>query len=158
MMKRLFLAFFVLAVAACQSEVPPPAADPQVSLQLRMIQSRVFDTTDRNQTLRTVIATLQDLGYAIDKVDPAAGTVTATKLSQLRMSVTVYPRGKAQMVVRANAIAGGQVDEPLFYQQHFFEPLSKAMFLDAHPFDGNDSPVPVPVEDPPAKSGKKAKK
>ncbi len=158
MMPRLFLACLALMVAACQP-APPPPEDAQASLQLRMTQSRVFDTADRNKTMRSVIATLQDLGYALDKVDPAAGTVTATKLSALRLTVSVYPRGSAQTVVRANAMVGnGQVDSPLFYQQLFFEPLAKAMFLDAHPFDGNDSPPPAPPPETPAKAGKKVKK
>ncbi len=35
-------------------------------VMLRSIQSRAFDTTDKDKTLRTIISTLQDLGFVID--------------------------------------------------------------------------------------------
>jgi hypothetical protein len=100
------------------------------------MQTRGFEIADETKVLRTVIATLQDLGYAIDKVEPPAGTVTATKLSVLSLTAVVHPRGTGQTVVRANAMvrmASGntQVDDPAFYQRRFFEPLSKALFLSA---------------------------
>lgn len=103
-------------------------------LQLRSIQSRAFDTTDRDKTLRSVIATLQDLGFVIDKADEVLGTVTATKLNRyaLRITVTVRPRGETQLLVRANAqYELTCVVDPEPYQQ-FFAALQKAMFLDAH--------------------------
>jgi len=106
-------------------------------VQTRNIQTRSFDTTDKNKTLRTVIATLQDLGFVVDKADEILGSVSATKLDgyQLRMMVTVRPRGQTQMLVRANAqynmIA---VDDPEIYQD-FFTSLGKSMFLTAHNVD-----------------------
>ncbi len=102
-------------------------------VELRQIQSRAFDTTDREKTLRTVMATLQDLGFVIDKADATLGTVTATKLDRyaLRMTVTVRPRGETQLLVRASAQFNEYaVVEPGPYQQ-FFSSLSKAMFLEA---------------------------
>ena len=42
-------------------------------VQLRSIQSRAFDTRDRAQFLRTVIATLQDLDFVIDGADDEEG-------------------------------------------------------------------------------------
>ena len=83
------------------------------------------------------MATLQDLSFVLDKADAILGTVSGTKLDgyQLRMTVTVRPRGDTQMLVRANAqyniIA---VEEPEPYQ-HFFSALEKAMFLTAHEVD-----------------------
>ena len=87
--------------------------------------------------LGTVIATLQDLGFVIDKADNDLGTVSGTKLDQysLRMTVTVRPRGETQMLVRANAQYNIQaVEDPEPYQ-HFFDSLSKALFLTAHQVD-----------------------
>jgi hypothetical protein len=86
----------------------------------------------------------QDLGYAIDKVEPAAGTVSATKLAKLRVTATVYPRGETRMIVRTNAIVvlqnqESKVDDPVFYQQLIFEPLAKAMFLNALQVEDGDS-------------------
>lgn len=42
---------------------------------LRSIQSRAFNTRDTKKTLRTVIATLQDLGFVIDKADQELHTM-----------------------------------------------------------------------------------
>ena len=65
-------------------------------VQLRSIQTRVFDTTEKEKTIRTIMATLQDLGFVIDQADSTLGTVTATKLNRyaLRITVSVRPRGK----------------------------------------------------------------
>jgi hypothetical protein len=98
------------------------------------MQSRAFDTTDKEKTLRTVIATLQDLGFLVDKADATLGMVTATKLDryELRMTIIVRPRGEKQLMVRANAqYQQTTVDDPRPYQQ-FFAALEKAMFLAAH--------------------------
>lgn len=107
------------------------------AVQLRSFQTRAFDLTDRVKTLRTVIATLQDLGFVVDKADEILGTVSATKLSgyQLRMTVTVRPRGQTQLLVRANAeFRDKAVEDPLPYQD-FFTSLEKAMFLTAQQVD-----------------------
>ena len=101
------------------------------------MQSRAFETTDKIQTMRSVIATLQDLGFVVDKADDVLGTVSGTKLDgyQLRMTVTVRPRGETQMIVRANAQYNvTPVEEPGPYQQ-FFAALEKAMFLTAQQVD-----------------------
>ena len=106
-------------------------------VQLRSIQTRAFDTIDKEKTLRTVMSTLQDLGFVLDKADATLGTVSATKLKgyALRMTVTVRPRGETQLLVRANAQYNVQpVTDPEPYQQ-FFTSLEKAMFLTAHQAD-----------------------
>ena len=106
-------------------------------VKTRNIQTRAFDTIDKNTTLRTVIATLQDLGFVVDKAEEILGSVSATKLDgyQLRMTVTVRPRGKTQLLVRANAQYNlTAVDDPEIYQD-FFTSLGKSMFLTAHNVD-----------------------
>lgn len=129
-------ALICTGLAACQANEPAVIMSAKSPVELRVMQSRAFDTGDRTKTLRTVIATLQDLGYIIDKVDPGSGTVTATKLAMLKITASVYPRGTTQTVVRSNAMVkhalkDNQVDDPEFFQKLFFEPLSKAMFLTA---------------------------
>ena len=42
-------------------------------------QTRAFDTTDENKTLRAIIATLQDFSFVINKADEALGTITARR-------------------------------------------------------------------------------
>ena len=105
----------------------------QTQLQKRSYQSRVFDSADKQSTMRTVISTLQDLGFIIDKADLTLGTVSATKFNgyQLKMTVSVRPRGTSQMLVRANVQFNIRpVEDPKPYQD-FFVSLEKAMFLTA---------------------------
>jgi hypothetical protein len=152
------VAFVALAVSACQTTKPQEVLLSQKSpVELRAMQGRVYDTTDRPKTIRTVIATLQDLGYSIEKVEAGAGTVSARKLAQLEMTVSVFPRGQRQMTVRANAVVrtevgASQVDAPEFYQQLFFEPLSKALFLTASQEELSEAPTssPAPATSPAA--------
>jgi hypothetical protein len=142
-MKRIILtgicaALALILVSACQTDSRQQLlASAESQVALRSIQTRVFDTTDREKTLRTSIATLQDLGFVIDKADADLGAVSATKLDRymLRMTVTVRPRGQEQILVRANAQYQDQeVTEPEPYQ-NFFVALEKAMFLTAHEVD-----------------------
>ena len=135
-----------LLLSACAPQTPRPILSAKSPVELRAMQSRQFDTADRARMLRQVIATLQDLGYNIDKVEASAGTVTATKLAQLHLTATVIPFGAKAVVVRANALIGAaamqhQVDDPRFYQQDFFDPLAHAMVLEALPAPAQDVPV-----------------
>ena len=97
------------------------------------MQSRRFDTTDKEKVLRTTIATLQDLGFVIDKADFNIGTVSATKLDgyALRITVMTRPYGKTQMLVRANAQYNLKAIEDPEPYQNFYNAFSKAMFLTA---------------------------
>lgn len=132
----IMMAAFV-SLAGCQTTSQRLLDSDQSQLKLRSIQSKAFETTDKEKTMRSVIATLQDLEFVIDKADLAIGVVSATKLAgyMLKMSVTVIPRGEKQMVVRANAQYNTTpVTDPEPYQQ-FFAALSKSMFLTAQNID-----------------------
>ncbi|WP_434616518.1 hypothetical protein [Azospirillum sp. B2RO_4] len=132
------LALAFLPLGGCQTDSKQQVmAVDKSQVELRAIQTRAFDTSDRNLTIRTVISSLQDLGFVIDKADEQLGIISGTKLSgyAMRMTVTVRPRGKAQMSVRASAqynLVAVSDAEP--YQQ-FFAALSKAMFLTANEVD-----------------------
>ena len=136
---RLLSAVLVLLVlAGCQTDskrqILYTAKSP---VALRAVQTRMFETQDRNRTLRAVIATLQDLGFVVDKADDEIGTVSATKLDRyvMRMTVTVRPQGPAQTIVRASAQYNlSAVSDAKPYQQ-FFEALQKALFLTANEVD-----------------------
>lgn len=126
-----------LLVTGCATTQQSLLDSDSSQVQLRSIQTRAFDTTDKEKTLRTIISTLQDLGFVIDKADATLGTVSATKLKYyaLRMTVTVRPRGETQLLVRANAQYNVKpVTDPEPYQQ-FFTSLEKSMFLTAQQAD-----------------------
>jgi hypothetical protein len=136
------LAFFALAsmllAGGCQtdSKVQIMATDKS-QVELRAVQTRVFDTPDWNATIRTVIATLQDLGFVVDTADVQLGTVSGTKLDSyvMRMTITLRQRGQSQIAVRASAQYNlVAVSDARPYQQ-FFAALEKAMFLTAHEVD-----------------------
>ena len=128
----------VLMLASCQTDSRQQIlATTKSQVELRSFQTRAFDTTDKEKTLRTIMATLQDLSFVLDKADAVLGTVSGTKLDgyQLRITVTVRPRGETQMLVRANAQYNiTAVEDPEPYQQ-FFAALGRAMFLTAHEVD-----------------------
>jgi hypothetical protein len=127
-------AILVLMVCACTPSSSQVLASKESEVKLRSIQSRVFDTPDQNKTMRAVIATLQDLGFVVDKANESLGLVSATKLSGyvLKMTVSIRSRGESQVLVRANAQYNIQaVEEPEPYQR-FFDALSQSMFLAAH--------------------------
>ena len=137
-MRLLLLLLATSAITGCVNNSTNSALDVGSNqVQLRQIQSRAFDTTDKAKTLRTVIAVLQDLGFVIEKADLELGTVTATKLDgyALRMSVSVRPRGTTQLMVRANGQYQEEaVTDPAPYQS-FFNSLAKGMFLTAQNVD-----------------------
>jgi len=134
--KTIFL--ISLLLAACQTDSRQQVLYTDKSqVELRAVQTRAFDTTDQNLTVRTVIATLQDLGFVVDEVDDRLGTISGTKLDgyTMRMTITVRPRRAHQTIVRASAQYNiTAVSDAQPYQQ-FFDALSKAMFLEAHQVD-----------------------
>jgi len=135
--RLLLVAVVVVALPGCAPSTKSIMQAESSALELRSFQQRAFDTADIEKTLRTVIATLQDLGFVVDKADLDLGTVSATKLAgyQLRITVTVRARGTTQVLVRANAqYLDKAVEDPKPYQD-FFTALEKAMFLTAQQVD-----------------------
>ncbi len=123
-------------VGGCATQ-GPDVTGASSQLQTRQIQTRVYETLDKKMTMRSVIATLQDLGFVIDAADANLGTVTATRLHKypMRMTVVVVNRGEKQVSVRANArIDEKSVTDAGTYQD-FFVALDKAMFLTLNKVD-----------------------
>ena len=140
MLRALALTAAAILLAACNIQTDSRSqvlATEQSQVALRSIQTRAFDTGDKHTTLRSVISTLQDLGFVIEEADDVLGSVSATKLDdyELRITVTVRPRSASQMLVRANAqFEDRAVEDPLPYQR-FFASLERSMFLTAQQVD-----------------------
>jgi hypothetical protein len=133
----LMVALVPLLGAGCTNQPNEQIMAGANQVELRSYQTRAFDTTDKEMMLRTVIATLQDLGFVIDQADEDLGSVTGTKISgyQIRMTVITRPRGETQLMVRANAYYNvTPIEDPLPYQD-FFTSLSRSLFLTAHNVD-----------------------
>jgi hypothetical protein len=141
--KTLLLMVLLMVLAGCVTTQERLLDMDTSQVQLRSIQSRVFDTADKEKTMRAIIATLQDLGFMLDRVDYTLGVVTAGKarsdtlyaVGSLKMTVTVRQRGEKQLLIRANIeyqLSPVTVPKPY---QNFFNSLEKAMFLEAHQVD-----------------------
>lgn len=80
-MKKVFLIgalFFCLV--GCAPTVPKGAfVLSPTSLEDRQLQSRKFETLDRNTLLASGAAVLQDMGYALDESNARLGLLTASK-------------------------------------------------------------------------------
>ena len=126
----------LILVGACAT-TPPDVVGAGTQLEIRQIQTREYDTLDKQMTMRSVIATLQDLGFTIDQAHLDLGTVTATRLHQytMRMTVTVVEKGDERISVRANARIGENSVQDAATYQDFFVVLNKAMFLTLHKVD-----------------------
>jgi len=130
--------FLIVTLAGCATPAVNALESDASQVKLRSMQTRAFDTTDKKKMMQTVISTMQDLDFVIDKADFTLGSVTGSKFlgqAVVTMSVTVRPRGEKQLLVRANAQYGiKSVEDPATYQD-FFTALEKAMFLTAQQVD-----------------------
>ncbi len=77
--KTLLMLIPLLLLAGCMTTHDRLLDMDTSQVQLRSIQSRAFDTTDKEKTMRAIIATLQDLGFMLDRADYTLGVVTASK-------------------------------------------------------------------------------
>ncbi len=135
-LQQLPLLGFML-LAGCATTTPANVTGAGTQLETRQIQTREYDTLDKAMTMRSVIATLQDLGFTIDQADAELGTITATRLHQytMRMTITVVEKDAGRISVRVNARIGeNSVTDAATYQD-FFVVLDKAMFLTQHKVD-----------------------
>ncbi len=148
-MKRTAIYYFLLSMvilvaSGCQTNSQNQILEAsQSQVKLRSIQTKSFDTTDKKKVMRAVISTLQDLDFLVNNASMLLGTVSGIKFGsaeggrayQMKITVTVRPRGKTQMLVRANAQYNLMaVEDPKPYQD-FFTALGKALFLTAQNLD-----------------------
>jgi len=150
--RYVLLVLLLATVAGCgTSRKEIMASGSQV--EVRSYQTRTYDTDNKIRVLRAVMATLQDLGFVIDKADDVIGIVSATKLQgyALSMSISVRPNGQ-QMTVRANAQYNLMaVEDPEPYQD-FFSSLDKGLFLEDNLY-ADSVPTQTPSENSSASPG-----
>ena len=130
--------FSVVILSGCATPAVKALETNQSQVKLRSMQTRAFDTTDKKKMMQTIISTMQDLDFVIDKADFILGSVTGSKFLGnvvVTMTVTVRSRGEKQLLVRANAQYGVKsIEDPATYQD-FFTALEKAIFLTAQQVD-----------------------
>jgi hypothetical protein len=131
MIRKTLLLLAACCVAGCATTTPVDISGSGSQLEMRQIQTRQYDTLNKALTMRSVVATLQDLGFTIDQADAELGTITATRYHEytMRMTVTVVQRGEEKVSVRANARIGENAVTDAATYQDFFVALDKAMFL-----------------------------
>ncbi|MFA5093324.1 MAG: hypothetical protein WC543_05230 [Candidatus Omnitrophota bacterium] len=128
----------IITLTGCATPAVNALGSNESQVKLRSIQTRAFDTVDKKKMMQTVISTMQDLDFVIDKADFMLGSVTGSKFlgqAVVTMSVTVRPRGEKQLLVRANAQYGVSTVEDLATYQDFFNSLEKSIFLTAQQVD-----------------------
>lgn len=110
-------------------------------MKVRSLQTRTFDLNDRHAAIRGVMASLQDLGFIIERANEGLGLVTAARFAEpnyydvLTITVTVRQETGDKMSIRANAIYNNKpIDDPKVYQ-NFFAALQRALFFsqESHP-------------------------
>lgn len=130
--------FMIFALTGCATTANKAFKTDESQVKLRNMQTRAFDTIDKKKMMQSVLSTMQDLNFVIDKADFTLGSITGTKFinnASVVMTVTVRPRGEKQLLVRANAQYGiRSVEDPATYQD-FFTSLEKSMFLTAQQVD-----------------------
>lgn len=126
-----------LLLYGCSTPPPPQdlLAPTDAQLKIRSIQTRTFDVKDRNAAIRGVIASLQDLGFIIERANEPLGLVTAARFAEpnyydvISVTVTVRQDTKDRLTIRANAIYNNKpIDDPKVYQ-NFFASLERSLFL-----------------------------
>jgi hypothetical protein len=136
-MKRAIALLGLLILAGCATTNDRFLDSDSSQVQMRQMQTRSFETTDKEKVMRAVISTMQDLGFVVEKADALTGTVSGTKFlgKALQMTAVVRARDASTITVRTNAQYGlDPVTTPESYQD-FFSALSKAMFLQANAVD-----------------------
>jgi hypothetical protein len=127
----------ILSLQGCAAPQPAPdlLAPTEAQMKIRSLQTRTFDLTDRNAAIRGVIASLQDLGFIIERANEGLGLVTAARFAEpnyydvVTITVTVRLETAEKMSFRANAIYNNKpIEDPKVYQ-NFFAALQRTLFL-----------------------------
>lgn len=126
---------FLLQACAGGPQKPPKEllALTDNQMKIRSFQTRAFDIKDQNKVMRVVVASLQDLGFIIERANGPMGVVTAGKFGPdgngfVEVTVVVRGKGETQTEVRVNALFNTQpVEDPKAYR-NFFTAVQRSLF------------------------------
>lgn len=137
-MKLILLTLSLTVLSGCSAIAdyinPQPFTFPndQTQTQRRSYQTRNFEVSGEKRSLKIIIATLQDLGFTVTKVDADLGVVTGKQIyknTDVYITVTTTIKSPNYVAVRSSLHdSNGMVDSPQIYQD-FFSYLQKAYFL-----------------------------
>jgi len=129
------LLFLTVILQACVAGPPKELLTlTEAQMKIRSFQTRAFDINDQNKVLRGVVASLQDLGFIVERSNGPMGLVTAGKFGPkgrgfVELTVTVRPKGEQQTEVRLNAIFNTKpIEDPKIYQ-NFFTVVERSLFV-----------------------------
>ena len=130
------LAFLLQACVSSGPQKPPEEllALTEVQMKMRSFQTRAYDIKDQNRIMRVVVASLQDLGFIIERANGPMGLVTAGKFGPngngfVEVTVVVRAKGKEQTEVRVNALFNTKpIEDPKIYQ-NFFIAVERSLFI-----------------------------
>jgi hypothetical protein len=135
---RLFAFSLVFLLQACaggpQKAPKELLALNEAQMKIRSFQTRAFDVKDQNKVLRGVVASLQDLGFIVERANGPLGLVTAGKFGPnghgfVELTVVVRAKGEEQTEVRVNALFNTKpIEDPKVYQ-NFFIAVERSLFI-----------------------------
>jgi hypothetical protein len=135
MARVLCLALAALLLNGCQMDSRQQIlASTNSQVAQRAISTRAFETPDQAKVFQAVIASLQDLGFVVDRADNVLGSVSATRYGGqlVRLTVSVRSGSGSRTIVRASGqLNQHELSDPAPFQR-FFEALSQALFLEAN--------------------------
>ena len=120
-----------LCLTGCTSISEKALDADKLQLQTRSYQTRELEIKDPKVALRAVIATLQDLGFIVERTDARLGLISAKSFRDASsMTVTVRKVDAHKVVVRASAQGkSSAITEPKAYQ-NFFNALNQSLYLE----------------------------
>jgi hypothetical protein len=133
----LFALCLIFLLQACVGVYHTPKdllALTDAQMKIRSFQTRAFDVKDRNKVLRSVVASLQDLGFIIERANGPLGLVTAGKFGPggrgfVELTVTVRAKGEKQTEVRVSVVFNTKpIEDPKIYQD-FFIAVERSLFV-----------------------------
>jgi hypothetical protein len=91
-----------LSVAASGAASPFDGLRPAHEAQAEVVLTRDFESVDLRRAQRLAVATLQDLGFALESADAETGVVTASLLDAHPLRLTISIAAKSESTITAS--------------------------------------------------------